>query len=239
MVVLILPGLSDATRTTLQFIDTLICFFFMLDFIGNLRRAKVKRQYFLKEGGWLDLLGSIPSIPAFPWTAVLRLARLGRLARILRFLKTGNKEEMWAEFKANRAESALYVTIFVAIVVITVSAVVVLQAEGRADDPNIVTGGDAFWWAFVTITTVGYGDRYPTTGLGRFLALILMVVGVGIFGVLTSYLSSAFISSDEDEDVKSSADVDLYGELQFLRQENEEIKTSLADITDLLRKKDA
>ena len=51
---------------------------------------------------------------------------------------------MWAEFKANRAESALYVTAFVAIVVISVSAVVILQVEGRADDPNIITGGDAF-----------------------------------------------------------------------------------------------
>ena len=211
----------------------------MLDFIGNLRRAKVKRQYIVHEGGWLDLLGSIPSIPAFPWTAVLRLARLGRLARILRFLRAGNKEEMWAEFKANRAESALYVTAFVAIVVISVLAVVVLNAEARADDPNILTGGEAFWWAFVTITTVGYGDYYQTSTWGRFMALILMVVGVGIFGVLTSYLSSAFIGPAEEEDANSFSQADLQAELQSLRQENAEIKTSLSELSDMLRNNDA
>ena len=236
MVLLILPFLSDATRTTLQFIDTLICVIFLLDFLGNLRRARVKRRYFLHEGGWLDLLGSIPSIPAFPWTAILRLARLGRRARILRFLRNSSKEELWAEFKANRAESALYVTAFVAIVVISVSAIVILQVESQADNPNITTGGDAFWWAFVTITTVGYGDRYPTTGWGRFFALILMVVGVGIFGVLTSYLSSAFIGPDDDEDADGIAEADIHAELQFLRRENAEIKASLADIADMVQK---
>jgi voltage-gated potassium channel len=238
MVLLVLPILTDATRNTLQFIDTLICFIFLFDFFGNLRRAESRRGYFLHGGGWLDLLGSIPSIPALPWTAILRLARLGRLARILRFLRAGDREDMWADFKANRAESALYVTIFIAIVMITISSIVVLQFESRAENPNIVTGGDAFWWAFVTITTVGYGDRFPTTGLGRFFAMILMVVGVGIFGVLTSFLSAAFITPpDKTEEGGTGNELlpDIHGELQQLRQENAEIKASLAEMNQLLR----
>jgi voltage-gated potassium channel len=73
---------------------------------------------------------------------------------------------------------------------------------------NISTGGDAFWWAFVTITTVGYGDRYPTTGLGRIMAMVLMTVGVGVFGVLTSYMASVFLAPDDEEkNSRSSEDV--------------------------------
>ena len=238
MVLLLLPRLSPATTVTLTAVDTLICFVFLWDFARSMRRAESKRDYFLHHGGWLDLLGSIPTIPGIPWTALLRLARLGRLARIMRFLRAGNKEAMWQDFKEHRAESALYITAFIAIVMITVAAVFVLQVESRAADPNIVTGGDAFWWAFVTITTVGYGDKYPTTGLGRFMAMILMVIGVGIFGVLTSYLSSAFINPTEEEknEVLSESNPDLYRELQLLRQENAQIKATLAEMNALLRK---
>ena len=232
MAVLLLPRLSPATQATLQFIDALICLIFLGDFLSNLRVAPSKRDYFLRQGGWLDLLGSIPSIPGLPWTVIFRLARLSRLARIIRFLKAKDPKEIWADFMVNRARSALLVTIFVAIVVITIASVVVLQVETRTPDANIVTGGDAFWWAFVTVTTVGYGDQYPVSGLGRFMAMLLMIVGVGIFGVLTSYLSAAFIGpEDEEADDKSEARAErLEADMAEVKQELATIKLLLQEI---------
>jgi voltage-gated potassium channel len=232
MVVLLLPGLSTATRVTLQFIDTIICIVFLGDFLSNLRLAPNNRDYFLRQGGWLDLLGSIPSIPGLPLTAIFRLARLSRLTRIIRFLKAKDPKDLWADFMANRARSALLVTIFVAIVVITIASVVVLQVETRSPDANIVTGGDAFWWAFVTITTVGYGDQYPVSGLGRFMAMLLMIVGVAIFGVLTSYLSAAFIGpEDEEADDKSEARAErLEADMTQVKQELATIRQMLQEI---------
>ena len=230
MVVLLLPLLSTATKITLQFIDTIICIIFLGDFLSNLRLAPKKRDYFFRQGGWLDLLGSIPSIPGLPWTVIFRLARLSRLTRIIRFLKAKDPKELLADFMANRARSALLVTIFVAIVVITIASVVVLQVETRSPDSNITTGGDAFWWAFVTVTTVGYGDQFPVTGLGRFMAMLLMIVGVGIFGVLTSYLSAAFIGP-EDEEANDASEA----RAERLETDMTQVKQELATIKQLLQ----
>ena len=230
MLVLLLPLLSPATKATLQFIDTLICIIFLGDFFSSLHRAQKKRAYFLRQGGWLDLLGSIPSIPGLPWTSILRLARLGRLARIVRFLRAKEPKELWADFMANRAQSAVLVTVFVAVVVVTISAVLVLQVETRAPDANILTGGDAFWWAFVTVTTVGYGDQFPVSALGRIMAMLLMVDGVGIFGVLTSYLSAAFIGPDDAECQNEVLSARFEDDMEYLKREMVTIKEMLEEM---------
>jgi len=208
VVVLALIPISDAVFNTLIGIDWLICIIFLVDFIRNMSRAPDKRGYFLKGGGWLDLLGSIPPFPGARWTSIFRWFRVARLTRLIPILRARGPRALWDDLMDNRAQSALLITAFIAIVVITISAVVVLQVETRSDVANISTGGDAFWWAFVTITTVGYGDRYPTTGLGRIMAMVLMTVGVGVFGVLTSYMASVFLApEDEEENGRSSEDV--------------------------------
>jgi voltage-gated potassium channel len=67
-------------------------------------------------------------------------------------------------------------------------------AEEDAAGANITTGGDAVWWAYVTITTVGYGDQYPVTSLGRFIGVLVLTGGVALFGVLTGFLANMFLS---------------------------------------------
>jgi voltage-gated potassium channel len=226
MVVLVLP-VSEATRRLLTVYDNAICVIFLLDFFGNLSRAPTKREYFIGRRGWLDLLGSIPSLGFFKYTALLRLARLSRLARITRLLRGQNKRELIDDVVTHRGEYAAFVSVMAAMIVLVVCSVLVLQFESRAADANITTGGDALWWALVTITTVGYGDYFPVTGAGRITGAFVMFAGVGIIGALASILASVLVAPTENEDERDEAAgtrmvqdelVDIKAELTALRR---------------------
>lgn len=97
----------------------------------------------------------------------------------------------------NKTQGAFTTVCVIAILMLIFSSIAILQVE---DDPNsnIKTAEDAIWWAYVTITTVGYGDKFPVTLEGRIIAAILMTVGVGLFGTFTAFLSSWFISDKEE-----------------------------------------
>ncbi len=79
-----------------------------------------------------------------------------------------------------------------------IGAWLVLLFEENAKGSNIHDYPDALWWAIVTVTTVGYGDRFPVTGGGRTVAVILMLVGIGLIGVLTATVASVFIKEHTD-----------------------------------------
>ena len=229
MVALVLP-LNEATIQLLQVYDNLICVIFLLDFASNLRRSPSKREYFIGERGWLDLLGSVPSFGFFKYAALFRLARISRLARITRLLRGKQKKDLFADVIQNRGQYAAFVTLLSAFIVMTICSVLVLQVESGASNANIVTGGDALWWAIVTITTVGYGDQYPVTEWGRFVGVFVMVSGVGIIGALASILSSVLIppARTPDESEAEVTDLSMRQELINIRSELAALRQSIA-----------
>ncbi len=205
MGLLILP-LDQQTLDLLRLYDNVICLVFLADFAGNLMASRPKRRYFIAERGWLDLLGSIPSFGFFPAAGLLRLFRISRLARIMRLLRGNKKRELIDDVVQNRGQYAVFITLLAAMLVLGTSSVLVLQFESR--DPgaaNIDTGGDALWWALVTITTVGYGDFFPVTSLGRLTGVFVMFAGVGIIGALASILASILVPPAKDTTVADAA----------------------------------
>jgi voltage-gated potassium channel len=222
MVVLVLP-VSEATRQLLLVYDNAICVVFLIDFFGNLFGASTKREYFIGRRGWLDLLGSIPTLGAFRFTALFRLARLSRLARITRLLRRQNKRELIDDVLTHRGQYAAFVSVMAAMIVLVVCSVLVLQFESHAADANITTGGDALWWALVTITTVGYGDYFPVTGAGRITGAFVMFAGVGIIGALASILASILVPTAKTEEELEDAPA-----TGAVRDELVEIKAELA-----------
>ena len=200
LVILILPlilKLPPDAVDTLDNVENALCVVFLADFLRSLFRAQSKWGYFLKGGGWLDLLGSIP----FGKFALFRFARLFRIARVMRTLKGNDFRKMLTD---QLAQSTLLFTFVIAFVLIFTIALLVLKAEQGNPNANITTYTNAVWWAFVTITTVGYGDYYPVTTAGRLLAIILMFAGLGIIGVLSSYLASTFVSLQRGRDKKTN-----------------------------------
>jgi voltage-gated potassium channel len=193
MVVLILP-LDQDTRDLVTFYDNAICVIFLIDFALNLAGSRPRREYFVTRRGWLDLIGSIPSFSFIPFTALFRLARLSRLARITHLLQGQAGKDLVIDVLRNRSQYATFITILLAGMVLTVASILILQFESRSPGSNIQTGGEAIWWGIVTITTVGYGDFYPVTALGRITAVFVMFAGIGIIGALASILASLLVA---------------------------------------------
>jgi voltage-gated potassium channel len=139
--------------------------------------------------GWIDLVASIPMIDA------LRLGRLFRLIRIHRVVKAFKSlKEFTDSFFLNKAQGTLNSAMIIATLILIFSSISILQVETEPNSNN-TTAGDALWWAFVTITTVGYGDHFPVTLEGRLIAAVLMTTGVGLFGTFTAFVASWFVKT--------------------------------------------
>ncbi len=214
----VLP-VDDATEQLLNVYDNLISVIFLFDFSRRLRRASPKRSYFIGERGWLDLLGSIPSLGIFKYAALFRLARLSRLARIGRLMRGKGRKALVEDVVRNRGQYAAFITLLAGMIVLVLASVFVLQFESRSPDANITTGGDSLWWGVVTITTVGYGDQYPVTALGRITGVFVMFAGVGIIGALASILASILVPPPSGAGSDQGTPSGLERELSEVRSE--------------------
>ena len=225
MVLLLLP-LNEETARLVVFYDAAICLIFLGDFLWNLARAPVRRDYLVRERGWLDLVGSIPTLGLFQLTALFRLARLSRLYRSRRLLRRENRQGIIRDVVQNRAEYAGFITILLAGGVLVFASLLVLSAESHAAEGNISSGWDAFWWSFVTMTTVGYGDRYPVTVVGRITAMFVMAMGIGIIGALASILASVLLGGNDSSDAPPPED-GLAARIEALREEVAALTTAV------------
>jgi voltage-gated potassium channel len=169
-------------------VDVGLSIVFLLDFGYRLFSAQSKRRYFLNQLGWLDLIGSLP-VP------FLRLARLYRVIVVTRALGP-LRGRLWRRIVEERAGTTLFAVLFLVVVLLEVASGVVLAIEMGAPESNIHNASDALWYTWVSITTVGYGDRYPVTNAGRIIGAITLAVGVALVGALTGFLANAFLGPD-------------------------------------------
>ena len=195
--------LPTETAKLLDFIDKIICLIFVVDFSVRFFKAKNKLKFM--RWGWIDLISSIPVVNYFRAGRLLRLIRLLRIIRAFR----SSKQLVNHVFKNKAKGTFTSVSIF-AILLIIFSAIAILQVENTKEG-NIKSAEDAIWWAYVTITTVGYGDKFPVTTEGRLIAVVLMTAGVGLFGTFTAYASSWFVEDKVNqveikEEIKNEID---------------------------------
>jgi len=190
--------LQPEVSRLLSIIDDLICVFFLYEFCVRFYRAESKLKFM--RWGWLDLLSSIPTLDYLRPGRAIRLFRILRLLRAFRSVK-----HLATHIFEKRVKGAFTSVAILAVLMVIFSSVAILQVE---DDPNsnIKTAEDALWWAYVTVTTVGYGDKYPVTSEGRIIAVFLMTMGVGLFGTFTGFVSSWFVEERQDEDENNVSD---------------------------------
>jgi len=177
--------LSGELTVLLNYIDNVICIVFLIDFSIRFKNSENKLEFM--KWGWIDLVASIPSVDFLRAGRLLRLIRLLRVFRALKSTKL-----IYEHINRNKRQSALTSVALISFLMIVFSSIAILQFE-KDINSNIKTAEDAIWWSYVTITTVGYGDKFPITTEGRIIGAILMTTGVGIFGTFTALVSSWFI----------------------------------------------
>jgi voltage-gated potassium channel len=180
----------DASRM-IQYFDFAVCGIFLIDFVVQFHLAPRKLQYM--KTGWMDLLASIPTVDVLRWG---RLVRVFRIFRVLRAVRGGYR--IWHLLFATRGNATGSATITI-LLLIAFSSVSILMVE-QGPEANIKTAEDALWWSFTTVTTVGYGDRYPTSTEGRAIAVVLMMAGIGLLGSITAFVASYFLGNQAAAD---------------------------------------
>ena len=189
----LLFDLSEGTSSTVVAIDWIIWAIFAVEYGTRLLLAPVKLQFI--RSNKIDLL-----VVLLPFLRPLRVVRSARGLRVLRAARTATylgrailaTQDVLTRHKLHYAVS---VTGLVAVA----GALLVESFERGAPDSNISSIPDALWWAIATVTTVGYGDRFPVTAAGRGVAVVLMIMGIALFGFLAGSLASFFLEKREDQ----------------------------------------
>jgi voltage-gated potassium channel len=190
---------DDSLDYVLYVVNAVLSVILFLDFVYRLVSAPSRSTYFFRKFGWADLLASVP-------LAQFKILRVFRLARVYRLLQEYGARNVLRSLLVDRAGSALYTLLLVAVLVLEFGSLAMLRIEQHVEGANITSASDALWYVIVTISTVGYGDQFPVTNQGRVLGAVVIVVGVGIFGTLTGFLANAFLGSGDETAATTTPD---------------------------------
>jgi voltage-gated potassium channel len=192
--------LSPGTESEFLAIDYLIWAVFAAEYAIKLYLAPNRRQFVARHIP--DLI-----IVLVPMLRPLRVLRSVRLLRLLRLtLLTGLAAKGLREARNILRRRGLNWVLLIVLVLNLIAAAMVLEFERGNPDANIDSYPDALWWAATTITTVGYGDRFPMSPAGRGVAVVLMIAGIAMFGVITASIAAYFVEQKADEDLAGRLD---------------------------------
>lgn len=203
---IIWPGVSDSTKRACVTVMIVSWAAFGVDYAARLWLAEDRRRFVRRN--LLDLAAIV-----LPFLRPLRLLRLVALLSILNRTASHGLRGRVVAYAAGSTT-----------LLILVGGLAVTDAERGRPESNIAGVADGWWWAMTTITTVGYGDRFPVTAPGRFIAVALMVGGIAVLGIVTgtiaSWLVQRIAEETEEEELATRAQVhSLAEEVRALRAE--------------------
>lgn len=172
---------NPQTQRILDYVQWISWIAFALDLLAGLISADKKIKFLLHH-------------PLEVITVLLPFLRPLRLLRVISF------GTLVIQKVAVGRQFAITLKVFLASILMAyIAAVQITITERGVEGSNIKSFGDGLWWAVTTVTTVGYGDRFPTTSTGRVLAVCLMLVGISLMGVITASVAAWFVKMSQDE----------------------------------------
>ena len=158
-------------------------------------RFKSSLKYIFSAMGLIDLLAILPFYLPFLIKIDLRFLRILRIIRFLRILKISRYNKslnlIWSVVKEKRTELA--VTCFLSFLFLLIASFFMYYIEGPMQPQKFSNVITSFWWAVATLTTVGYGDVYPITNLGKFVGGIIALLGIGLIALPTGMIGAGFV----------------------------------------------
>ncbi|RKO25457.1 two pore domain potassium channel family protein [Pseudarthrobacter phenanthrenivorans] len=186
---------------------------FAVDYVANLWLARDRGVWFVRNLHELVIV-------VLPFFRPLRLLRLVTLLSVLHRTLGDTLRGRVVTYVVGSAAMLVFV-----------GALAVLDVEQSAPDAKIVTFGDALWWAMTTITTVGYGDMYPVTPIGRMVAAALMMSGIAVLGVVTASIASWLVQRVEDTaEAVAEAEEPVRAEMSGLVAEIASLRREIAEL---------
>ncbi|MGL4994144.1 MAG: ion transporter [Bacteroidales bacterium] len=191
----------------------------------NSTSSQARIKYIFSFYGFIDFAAILPFIaPLFTsGTMTLDLIELGRLLLIFKIARYSNSFKMVIDV-FNDVKWELLFSLFIMSCVIFICAVLMYYVERDAQPENFRNIGDGLWWAIITYTTVGYGDLYPITILGRVLSAFTALIGIAMVAFPTGIISSAFIRRMNDIKKTKNNNIDDSNNYTFCPHCGEKIK---------------
>jgi voltage-gated potassium channel len=195
-------GLRNNYGYLFQLIEVFSVVVFTIEYLLRLwtanlgkKKEKGRMKFALSPLGLIDLLAILPFYLPMMFSIDLRVIRILRTFRLLRVFKLGRFSNSLKTINQvlKETKSDLVVSLFIALILLVLSSTLMYYVENESQPAKFASIGHSFWWAIATLTTVGYGDVYPITAIGKFLSGIIALVGIGIIALPTGIISSAFI----------------------------------------------
>lgn len=197
LIVQIFFNINQEITKLLNFFDLVSCFIFLIDWGIRYRIAKKKFKFFIRN--FLDLIASIPLLFIFQYVGYLKVIRLINLFRLIKIIGGVNRI---VTFSTENKFEFLKIA-FVGLFILTMLTSPVLILHFEQNDGNIKTAYDALWWTWCTLTTIGYGDFYPVTAMGRIITVIVTTGGIALFGIGSTLIINNIVKT-HSKDEKST-----------------------------------
>ncbi len=187
-----ISSIQPAWGPTLKTIDWIITILFTIEYALRIWTTRQPRKYIFSFFGMVDLLSILPLYAEIIFSGlysleIIRVVRLVRIFRVLKLIRFMSEADLILRSLRSSANK-IFVFLFFVLIVCTILGSVMFLVEGP--ESGFVNIPQGIYWAVVTLTTVGYGDIYPVTGMGQFIAMVLMVMGYGVIAVPTGLVAA-------------------------------------------------
>lgn len=186
-------------KTCIIVLEYVLSILFTIEYILRVYCSPVKKDYVLSFFGIIDLLATLPQLlsiffPPLRYLSIMRTFRLIRIFRVLKLFAFINEGYLLLE-SIRKSINKILVYFFFVVVLVCILGTLMFIVEGQVPGTEFTSIPKSIYWAIVTLTTVGYGDITPTTGLGQFLSGIVMILGYTIIAVPTGIVSASMIDT--------------------------------------------